>query len=87
MRSGRFDRKIMVGRPTLEERAMILKLHAEGKKLDKTVDLDLLARRTSGFVGADLANIINEAALRVAKENRKQLTMDDFEYALEKLVM
>ncbi len=87
MRSGRFDRKIMVGRPTLEERAMILKLHAEGKKLDKDVDLELLARRTSGFVGADLANIINEAALRVAKENRKALTMDDFEYALEKLVM
>ena len=87
MRSGRFDRKIMVGRPTLEERTMILKLHASDKKLDKGVDLDVLARRTSGFVGADLANIINEAALRVAKENRKALTMDDFEYALEKVVM
>ena len=87
LRSGRFDRKVMVGRPTLDERAMILKLHAEGKKLAKDVDLDSLARRTSGFVGADLANVINEAALKVAKENRKELTSDDFEHALEKVIM
>ena len=87
LRSGRFDRKVMVGRPTLAERELILKLHAENIKMAKDVDMESLARRTSGFVGADLANIINEAALKVAKENRKQLTMDDFEYALEKIVM
>jgi cell division protease FtsH len=87
MRSGRFDRKVLVGRPTLEEREMILNIHAQGKKLAKDIDMNSLARRTSGFVGADLANILNEAALKVAKENRKQLTNDDFEYALEKVVM
>lgn len=87
LRSGRFDRKVMVGRPTLEEREMILKIHAKGKKIAKDVDMNSLARRTSGFVWSDLANILNEAALKVAKENRKQLTNDDFEYALEKVVM
>lgn len=87
MRSGRFDRKVMVGRPTLEEREMILNIHAEWKKLAKDIDMNSLARRTSWFVGADLANILNEAALKVAKENRKLLTNDDFEYALEKVVM
>lgn len=87
LRSGRFDRKIMVGNPTLEERAMILEYHVKGKKLDKSVDLDSLARRTSGFVGADLANIMNEAALKVARDNRSAITMDDIDYALEKVVM
>lgn len=87
LRSGRFDRKIMVGNPTLEERTMILEYHAKGKKLDKTVDLESLARRTSGFVGADLANILNEAALKVARDNRSSMTMDDIDYALEKVVM
>lgn len=87
LRSGRFDRKIMVGNPTLEERVMILKYHAQGKQLTKDVDLESLARRTSGFVGADLANIINEAALKAARDNHKSITMDDIDYALEKVVM
>lgn len=87
MRSWRFDRKVMVGRPTLEERQLILSLHLKDKKVLEWVNLESLARRTSGFVWADLANLINEAALKVAKENRTELTEDDFEYALEKIIM
>jgi cell division protease FtsH len=87
LRSWRFDRKVMVGNPTLEERVMILWYHAQGKKLEKDVDLESLARRTSGFVGADLANILNEAALKVARDNRSAINMDDIDYALEKVVM
>jgi len=87
MRSGRFDRKVMVGNPTLEERKLILEIHTKDKKLAEDADLDALSRRTSWFVGADLANIINEAALRIAKNNRKKITMDDLDYALEKIVM
>lgn len=87
LRSGRFDRKVMVGRPNIDERKDILEIHAKGKKFTKNVDLATLAKRTSGFVGADLANIINEAALKVAKENRKFISMDDLEYALEKVIM
>ena len=87
MRSGRFDRKVMVGNPTLEERKLILEIHTKDKKLAPDADLEALARRTSGFVGADLANIINEAPLRIAKNNRNKITMDDLDYALEKIVM
>jgi cell division protease FtsH len=87
LRSGRFDRKIMVWNPTLEERKQILEIHTQDKKLGPDADLETLARRTSGFVGADLANVINEAALKIAKENRKQITMADLDYALEKVIM
>lgn len=87
MRAWRFDRKVYVWRPALEERLMILKLHAEWKKLSKSTDLDSLARRTSWFVWADLENLMNEAALKTAKENRRMITNDDLEYALEKIVM
>lgn len=87
MRSGRFDRKVMVGRPTLEERKLILEYHAKDKKMDKNIDMDSLARRTSTMVGADLANILNEAALKAAKDNRKKVMEKDLEYALEKIVM
>jgi len=87
LRPGRFDRKVYVGRPTLEERQMILAYHTGKTKLADDADLAIIARRTSGFVGADLENIVNEAALKVAKEGRTHLTMNDFEYALEKIVM
>lgn len=87
LRAWRFDRKVYVWRPTLEERLEIIKLHTKDKKLDKNVDLEALARRTSGFVWADLENIVNEAAIKVAKENRLYITTEDFEYALEKIVM
>lgn len=87
MRAGRFDRKIMVGNPTLEERILILKIHSKWKTIGESVDLDALARRTSGFVGADLANIINEAALKIARDGRTEITNADLDYALEKNVM
>ncbi len=87
MRSGRFDRKVMVGRPTLEERKLILEYHAKDKKMDKDIDMDALARRTSSMVWADLANILNEAALKAAKDDRKKVRESDLEYALEKIVM
>lgn len=87
MRSGRFDRKVMVGRPTLEERKLILEYHAKDKKMEKNIDMDALARRTSSMVWADLANILNEAALKAAKDDRKKVKNSDLEYALEKIVM
>ena len=87
LRSGRFDRKVMVGRPTLEERVLIIKYHLKNKKTDKSVDLDALARKTSGFVGADIENILNEAALKAAKENRTVIGNRDIDYGLEKVVM
>ncbi len=87
LRSGRFDRKVMVSRPTLEERVLIIKYHLKNKKIDKSVDLDALARKTSGFVGADIENILNEAALKTAKENRVAITNKDLDYGLEKVVM
>ena len=87
MRPGRFDRKVFVGRPTVEERLQILTYYVSKKKLSADVDLEALARRMSGFVGADLENVVNEAALNVARNERKQLTMEDFEYAFEKVIM
>ena len=86
-RSGRFDRKIMVGRPTLEERKLILEYHAKDKKFVDDIDFDALVRRTSGQVWADLANILNEAALKTAKDDRKKITNEDLNYALEKIAM
>lgn len=87
MRSWRFDRKVMVGRPTLEERKLILEYHAKDKKMASWIDLDALSRRTSWFVWADLANILNEAALKAAKDNRNKIVATDLDYALEKIVM
>lgn len=87
LRSGRFDRKIMVGTPTLEERVLIFNYYLKNKKLADDVSVRSLAKRTSGFVGADIENMVNEAALKIAREGRKVLTNEDFEYALEKIVM
>ncbi len=87
LRPGRFDRKILVGKPTLEERKAIIELYLKDKKISKDLDIDSLAIRTVDFVWADLANLVNEAALKTAKDGRVQLTTKDFEYALEKIVM
>jgi cell division protease FtsH len=87
LRPGRFDRKVFVWRPTLEERTMILQYYLKNKKINIDFDVESLAKRMSGFVGADLENVVNEAALKVAKDNRKMLTMEDFEYAFEKVIM
>ena len=87
MRAGRFDRKVYVSEPTYEERLLIFDYYLKGKKLGKSINVPSLAKRTSGLVGADIENIVNEAALKEAKENRSLLDQDDFEYALEKVIM
>lgn len=87
LRSWRFDRKVMVGRPTLDEREKILEYYLSKKKITWDVSLASIAKRTSGFVGADIENLVNEAALKVAKEDRDALSANDFEYALEKIIM
>jgi len=85
LRPGRFDRQIHVGRPDVKGREEILKVHAKGKKLDGDVSLKTLARATSGFTGADLSNLLNEAAIMAARENRPVLTMDDLNEAMMKI--
>jgi cell division protease FtsH len=86
LRPGRFDRQIVVDRPDLEGRKGILRVHAKGKPLDKSVDLDVIARRTPGFTGADLANVINEAALLTARMNRKEITGEILEESIDRVM-
>ena len=85
LRPGRFDRQIHVGRPDVKGREEILKVHAKGKKLDDSVNLKTLARATSGFTGADLSNLLNEAAILAAREDRPVLSMDDLNEAMMKI--
>ena len=84
LRPGRFDRQIVVMRPDLKGREQILRVHAEGKPLAHSVDLGRLARMTPGFTGADLANLMNEAALLTARKNKKLITMNELEEAMER---
>ena len=85
LRPGRFDRQIHVGRPDVKGREEILKVHAKNKKLDGSVSLKTVARATAGFTGADLSNLLNEAAIMAARENRPVLTMEDLNEALMKI--
>ncbi len=85
LRPGRFDRQIQVGRPDVKGREEILKVHARDKKLDASVSLKTVARSTAGFTGADLSNLLNEAAITAARENRPVLTMEDLNEALMKI--
>ncbi|MDD3156882.1 ATP-dependent zinc metalloprotease FtsH, partial [Anaeromusa sp.] len=86
LRPGRFDRQIVVDRPDVRGREEILKVHVKGKPLAKEVDLDVLARRTPGFTGADLSNLVNEAALLAARRNKKRVEMGEMEEAVERVV-
>ncbi|MCW3042189.1 MAG: peptidase [Actinobacteria bacterium] len=86
LRPGRFDRQITVDRPDLRGREAILKVHARGKPLAPDVNLDTLARRTPGFTGADLANVVNEAALLAARRGRNDITMDETEEAIDRVL-
>jgi cell division protease FtsH len=86
LRPGRFDRQIVVPRPDQKGRRKILEVHVENKPLDTDVDLQVIARRTPGFTGADLANLANEAALLAARERRKKITMNNFEEASERVM-
>ena len=85
LRPGRFDRQIYVGRPDVKGRADILKVHAKTKRLDEEVDLKTVARATPGFTGADLSNLLNEAAILAARENREALSMADINEAMMKI--
>jgi cell division protease FtsH len=86
LRPGRFDRQIVVDRPDLQGRIGILKVHTRDKPLAEDVDLEVLARRTPGFTGADLANLVNEAALLSARHAKKKLDMDEMEEAIDRVI-
>ena len=87
LRAWRFDRKVFVSVPTFDERVQIFEYYLGKKKVGKDVNVQSLAKRTSWLVGADIENVVNEAALQVAKGNREELEASDFEYALEKVIM
>lgn len=87
LRPGRFDRRVVVGRPDVRGREGILKVHTRKIPLDEGVDINVIARGTPGFTGADLANIVNEAALNAARFNKKVVGMSDFEIAKDKVIM
>jgi cell division protease FtsH len=86
LRPGRFDRQIVVDRPDLEGRKGILNVHAKGKPLGKDIDIDVLARRTPGFTGADLGNLMNEAALLTARRGNKTIDMSAMEDAIDRVI-
>ena len=86
LRPGRFDRQIGVGAPDLAGREQILRVHAKNKPIDDDVDLSLIARRTPGFTGADLANVLNEAALLSARENRKTIDAATVDEAIDRVI-
>ncbi len=86
LRPGRFDRQIALDRPDVKGREAIMKVHAKNKPLEKDIDLLALARRTPGFTGADLANVLNEAALLTARENRKLISRDDIDEAIDRVM-
>jgi len=86
LRPGRFDRQIVVDRPDVKGRLAILKVHIKGKPVDKNVDLEVLARRTPGFTGADLSNLVNEAALLAARRNKKAIFMSELEDSIERVM-
>ncbi len=86
LRPGRFDRQVVVDRPDYSGRSEILKVHARGKTLGKDVDLDKIARRTPGFTGADLSNLLNEAAILAARRNLTEISMDEINDAIDRVL-
>ncbi|MCB4747327.1 MAG: ATP-dependent zinc metalloprotease FtsH [Sulfurovum sp.] len=84
LRAGRFDRQVLVDKPDYEGRLAILKVHSKGVKLSSSVDLEIVAKQTAGLAGADLANIINEAALLAGRQNKKQIDQEDLLEAIER---
>jgi len=86
LRPGRFDRRITLELPDVGERLAILKVHTTGKPLDETVKLDTIARETHGFSGADIANLVNEAAIMTARRNKTRIGMDEIEEAIDRIV-
>ncbi|MBI3761901.1 MAG: ATP-dependent zinc metalloprotease FtsH [Chloroflexi bacterium] len=87
LRPGRFDRRVVLDRPDVKGREAIFKVHARGKPLAPDIDLALIAKATPGFVGADIENVVNEAAILAARRNRKSIIRADFEEAIERVVL
>ena len=87
LRPGRFDRQIVVDRPDIKGRQEILKVHVKGKPIGQDVELNVIAQRTPGFTGADLSNLVNEAALMTARKNKKVINMPEMEEAAERVIM
>jgi len=86
LRPGRFDRQVIIDQPDVVGREAILKVHVRGKPLDGSVDLEVLARRTPGFTGADLANMVNEAAILTARRNKRRIGMEEMEEAIDRVI-
>lgn len=86
LRPGRFDRQVTVNKPDIKGREGILKVHSKNVKLDPDVDMSIIAKRTSGFSGADLANLVNEGALLAARRNKKTVTMEELEESIERVI-
>ena len=86
LRPGRFDRQVVLDKPDIKGRKAILEVHAKGKPLDKDVSLEVMAKQTPGFSGADLANLLNEAAILTARRNKKKITMAEFDEAVDRVI-
>jgi len=86
LRPGRFDRQVILDRPDSRGRKMILEVHAKGKPFEKDVNVEVLAKQTPGFSGADLANLVNEAAILAARRNKKKITMIEFNEAVDRVI-
>jgi len=86
LRPGRFDRRVMLDRPDINGRSAILKVHTNGKPLDKSVNLEVLAKGTVGFSGADLANLVNEAAILAARRNKEDISMQELEESVDRVI-
>jgi len=86
LRPGRFDRQVVLDKPDLKGRKEIIKIHMKGKPLAKGIDIDVLARRTPGFTGADIENMLNEAAILAARADKKEITMDELEEAVDRVL-
>ena len=86
LRPGRFDRQIYINAPDVKGREQILEVHAKNKKLDKDVDLKVLAKRTPGFTGADLQNLLNESALLAARKGQDKITMEDVDSSIDRVI-
>jgi cell division protease FtsH len=87
LRTGRFDRRVVLDLPDINEREAILKIHTENKPLEKNVNLKVIAQRTPGFSGADLANLVNEAAILSARRNKKTIGMEELTQSIEKVIL
>ena len=86
LRPGRFDRQVLVDKPDVKGREEVLRIHTKQVKLAANVDLKVVAQRTAGFAGADLANLVNEAALFAARKDKTSVEMSDFEEAIDRLI-